>query len=284
MGGNPYNPPAAATFCRREPAGSSSFPGVFMAATGSSRSDLIVLIPARMQATRLPGKPLADIGGRPMILHVLDRAREADVGEVAVATDDEAIRNAVERAGGRVLMTNAGHQTGSDRIFEALGKADPAGKVAVVVNLQGDLPSIEPVTIRRVVEPLDDPAVDIATLAVEIADEEEKTNPNVVKVVGTPVGESRLRALYFTRATAPANDGPLYHHIGIYAYRRAALERFVKLPQGTLEKREKLEQLRALEHGMRIDVAIVDALPLGVDTPADLEKARALLAGKKRNS
>ena len=284
MGGNPYNPPAAATFCRREPAGSSSFPGVFMAATGSSRSDLIVLIPARMQATRLPGKPLADIGGRPMILHVLDRAREADVGEVAVATDDEAIRNAVERAGGRVLMTNAGHQTGSDRIFEALGKADPAGKVAVVVNLQGDLPSIEPVTIRRVVEPLDDPAVDIATLAVEIADEEEKTNPNVVKVVGTPAGESRLRALYFTRATAPANDGPLYHHIGIYAYRRAALERFVKLPQGTLEKREKLEQLRALEHGMRIDVAIVDALPLGVDTPADLEKARALLAGKKRNS
>ena len=284
MGGNPYNPPAAATFCRREPAGSSIFPGVFMAATGSSRSDLIVLIPARMQATRLPGKPLADIGGRPMILHVLDRAREADVGEVAVATDDEAIRNAVERAGGRVLMTNAGHQTGSDRIFEALGKADPAGKVAVVVNLQGDLPSIEPVTIRRVVEPLDDPAVDIATLAVEIADEEEKTNPNVVKVVGTPVGESRLRALYFTRATAPANDGPLYHHIGIYAYRRAALERFVKLPQGTLEKREKLEQLRALEHGMRIDVAIVDALPLGVDTPADLEKARALLAGKKRNS
>lgn len=284
MGGNPYNPPAAATFCRREPAGNSSFPGVFMAATGSSRSDLIVLIPARMQATRLPGKPLADIGGRPMILHVLDRAREADVGEVAVATDDEAIRNAVERAGGRVLMTNAGHQTGSDRIFEALGKADPAGKVAVVVNLQGDLPSIEPVTIRRVVEPLDDPAVDIATLAVEIADEEEKTNPNVVKVVGTPVGESRLRALYFTRATAPANYGPLYHHIGIYAYRRAALERFVKLPQGTLEKREKLEQLRALEHGMRIDVAIVDALPLGVDTPADLEKARALLAGKKRNS
>ncbi len=255
-----------------------------MAATGSSRSDLIVLIPARMQATRLPGKPLADIGGKPMILHVLDRAREAEVGEVAVATDDEAIRSAVERAGGRVLMTNADHQTGSDRIFEALGKVDPAGKVAVVVNLQGDLPSIEPDAIRRVVEPLADPAVDIATLAVEIADEEEKTNPNVVKVVGTPAGKNRLRALYFTRATAPANDGPLYHHIGIYAYRRAALERFVKLPQGTLEKREKLEQLRALEHGMRIDVAIVDAVPLGVDTPADLEKARVLLADKKRHS
>ena len=136
--------------------------------------------------------------------------------------------------------------------------------------------------IRRVVAPLEDPAVDIATLAVEITDEEEKTNPNVVKVVGTPIGENRLRALYFTRATAPANEGPLYHHIGIYAYRRAALERFVTLPQAPLEKREKLEQLRALEHGMRIDVAIVDAVPLGVDTPADLEKARALLAGKTR--
>lgn len=254
-----------------------------MASKSTLRTDLIVLIPARMQATRLPGKPLADIHGRAMILHVLDRAREAGVGEVAVATDDEAIGRAVSGEGGRVLMTRADHQTGSDRIFEALGKADPSGKVSVVVNLQGDLPTIEPESIRRVVEPLRDPAVDIATLAVEITDEEEKTNPNVVKVVGTPVGANHLRALYFTRATAPANDGPLYHHIGIYAYRRAALERFVKLPQGTLEKREKLEQLRALENGMRIDVAIVDAVPLGVDTPADLEKARALLADKKRN-
>ncbi len=253
-----------------------------MTAAAPARTDLIVLIPARMQATRLPGKPLADIHGRPMILHVLDRAREAGIGTAAVATDDEAICRAVEAAGGTVLMTRADHQTGSDRIFEALGKADPAGDIAVVVNLQGDLPTIEPESIRRVVAPLDDPAVDIATLAVEITDEEEKTNPNVVKVVGTPAGENRLRALYFTRATAPANDGPLYHHIGIYAYRRAALERFVTLPQTTLEKREKLEQLRALEHGMRIDVAIVDAVPLGVDTPADLEKARALLAGEKR--
>lgn len=256
----------------------------FMAAEGASRSDLIVLIPARMQATRLPGKPLADIHGKPMILHVLDRAREAGIGDVAVATDDGTIRKAVEEAGGRVLMTSADHQTGSDRIFEALGKTDPAGRIAIVVNLQGDLPTIEPGSIRRVVEPLNDPAVDIATLAVEITNEEEKTNPNVVKVVGTPVGKDHLRALYFTRATAPANNGPLYHHIGIYAYRRAALERFVKLPQAPLEKREKLEQLRALENGMRIDVAIVDAVPLGVDTPADLEKARALLAGKKRNS
>lgn len=255
-----------------------------MASTAASRSDLIVLIPARMQATRLPGKPLADILGKPMILHVLDRAKEAGVGEAAVATDDGTIRKAVEDAGGRVVMTSADHQTGSDRIFEALGKLDPAGRIAVVVNLQGDLPTIEPAAIRRVVEPLGDPAVDIATLAVEITDQAEKTNPNVVKVVGTPSGEHRLRALYFTRATAPANDGPLYHHIGIYAYRRAALERFVKLPQGTLEKRERLEQLRALEAGMRIDVAIVDAVPLGVDTPADLEKARALLAGSMRKS
>lgn len=255
-----------------------------MSSTGTNRSDLIVLIPARMQATRLPGKPLADIHGRPMILHVLERANEAGIGEVAVATDDGTILKAVEEAGGRVLMTSADHQTGSDRIFEALGKADPAGRISIVVNLQGDLPTIEPELIRRVVEPLSDPAVDIATLAVEITDEKERTNPNVVKVVGTPAGQNQLRALYFTRATAPANDGPLYHHIGIYAYRRAALERFVKLPQATLEKRERLEQLRALEAGMRIDVAIVDAVPLGVDTPADLEKARALLAGKMRKS
>ncbi len=253
-----------------------------MAPKGASRSDLIVLIPARMQATRLPGKPLADIHGRPMILHVLDRAREAGIGEAAVATDDDTIRAQVEAAGGRVLMTRADHQTGSDRIFEALGRADPAGRISIVVNLQGDLPSIEPESIRRVIEPLEDPAVDIATLAVEITDEEEKTNPNVVKVVGTPVGEHRLRALYFTRATAPSGAGPLYHHIGIYAYRRAALERFVNLPQATLERRERLEQLRALEAGMRIDVAIVDEVPLGVDTPADLEKARTLLAGKMR--
>jgi 3-deoxy-manno-octulosonate cytidylyltransferase (CMP-KDO synthetase) len=255
-----------------------------MAPQDALRTDLIVLIPARMQATRLPGKPLADIHGRPMILHVLDRAKEAGIGEAVVATDDGTIRKAVEDAGGRVLMTSADHQTGSDRVFEALGKADPAGRISIVVNLQGDLPTIAPESIRRVVEPLADPAVDIATLAVEITDEAEKTNPNVVKVVGTPVGENHLRALYFTRATAPANDGPLYHHIGIYAYRRAALERFVKLPQAPLEKRERLEQLRALEAGMRIDVAIVDAVPLGVDTPADLEKARSLLAGKMRKS
>jgi 3-deoxy-manno-octulosonate cytidylyltransferase (CMP-KDO synthetase) len=179
-------------------------------------------------------------------------------------------------------MTRADHPSGSDRIFEALSEIDPAGKISIVVNLQGDLPTIAPELIAAVVKPLSDPAVDIATLAVEITDEDEKTNPNVVKVVGSPAGTGRLRALYFTRATAPHGEGPLYHHIGIYAYRRAALERFVKLPQATLEKRERLEQLRALEAGMRIDIVIVDAVPLGVDTPADLEKARALLAAKRK--
>jgi 3-deoxy-manno-octulosonate cytidylyltransferase (CMP-KDO synthetase) len=255
-----------------------------MSRSGIGRTDVVVLIPARMQATRLPGKPLADINGRPMILHVLDRAQEAALGEVVVATDDAAIRDALATAGARVVMTRADHPSGSDRIFEALGALDPERKFAIVVNLQGDLPTLAPELIAAVVEPLADPAVDIATLAVEIADEKEKTDPNVVKVVGAPAGARRLRALYFTRATAPHGDGPLYHHIGIYAYRRAALERFVKLPQANLEKRERLEQLRALEAGMRIDVTIVDAVPLGVDTPADLEKARALLAATKRTT
>jgi 3-deoxy-manno-octulosonate cytidylyltransferase (CMP-KDO synthetase) len=255
-----------------------------MSMSGASRSDVVVMIPARMQATRLPGKPLADINGRPMILHVFDRARDAGIGEVVIATDDAAIRDAALSAGARVAMTRADHPSGSDRIFEALTALDPERRISIVVNLQGDLPTIAPALIAAVITPLSDPAVDIATLAVEIADEKEKTDPNVVKVVGAAAGERRLRALYFTRATAPYGDGPLYHHIGIYAYKRAALERFVKLPQAALEKRERLEQLRALEAGMRIDVVIVDAVPLGVDTPADLEKARALLAGKTRKT
>ncbi|HMN50836.1 MAG TPA: 3-deoxy-manno-octulosonate cytidylyltransferase [Xanthobacteraceae bacterium] len=248
----------------------------------STTPSAIVLIPARMQATRLPGKPLADIGGRPMILHVLDRAREAAIGPVVVATDDEAIRSAVEAAGGQAVMTRADHPSGSDRIFEALGKADPSGASPVVVNLQGDLPTLAPDAIRASVTALIEAQADIATLASVIADEAEKKDPNVVKVVGTPSGTRRLRALYFTRATAPHGDGPLYHHIGIYAYRREALSRFVSLPPSALEKRERLEQLRALEAGMRIEVALVDGVPLGVDTPADLEKARALLAQNKQ--
>ena len=241
-------------------------------------SDVLIVIPARMASTRLPGKPLADIAGEPMIVRVMRRAQAAEVGAVVVATDSEAIAACVEKAGGRAVMTRADHASGSDRIFEALGSADPTGRCGIVVNVQGDLPTLEPRDIRASIAPLADAAVDIATLAAEITREDERDNPNVVKVVGTPVTPSRLRALYFTRATAPAGDGPLLHHIGIYAFRRPALVRFVSLPPSPLECREQLEQLRALEAGMRIDVTIVHSVPLGVDTPEDLERARALLA------
>lgn len=238
----------------------------------------LVLIPARMASTRLPGKPLADICGQPMIVQVARRAREADVGRIIVAVDDPRTFEAVEKAGFEVVMTRADHPSGSDRIYEALTKADPDRRIETVINVQGDLPTIEPETIRAALRPLENERTDIATLTVEITDEEEKTNPNVVKVVGSPISATRLRALYFTRTTAPHGAGPLYHHIGLYAYRRAALEKFVSLPPSPLERRESLEQLRALEAGMRIDVEIVKSIPLGVDTPADLEKARQILA------
>ena len=238
----------------------------------------LVLIPARMASTRLPGKPLADIAGLPMIVQVARRAAAADVGRVVVAVDHQDIFDAVVAAGFAAVMTRVDHQSGSDRIHEALTRSDPEGRAEFVINVQGDLPTIDPETIRAALRPLENAATDIATLTTEIRDEHEKTNPNVVKIVGSPVGESRLRALYFTRATAPYGNGPLYHHIGLYAYRRKALETFVTLPPSTLERRESLEQLRALEAGMRIDAEIVDTVPLGVDTPADLEKARAMLA------
>lgn len=238
----------------------------------------LILIPARMAATRLPGKPLADIHGVPMIVHVARRAAESGLGRVVVATDSTEIAAAVRANGFEAAMTRADHQSGSDRIFEALQTLDPAGSIETVVNLQGDLPTIDPALVGKVLGPLDDAAVDIATIGVEITREEEKTASSVVKIVGTPLSDTRLRALYFTRATAPWGEGPLYHHVGIYAYRRAALQRFVAMPPSTLERREKLEQLRALEAGMRIDAAIVDTVPLGVDTPEDLERARALLA------
>ncbi|AVA19808.1 3-deoxy-manno-octulosonate cytidylyltransferase [Rhizobium sp. LEGMi198b] len=239
----------------------------------------LVLIPARMASTRLPGKPLADICGLPMIVQVAKRAREAAIGRIVVAVDHEDTFAAVANAGFEVVMTRKDHQSGSDRIYEALQAVDPEGHAEIIVNVQGDLPTVDPETIRASLRPLEDPAVDIATLTVEIKDEEEKKLPSVVKVVGSPVSDSRLRALYFTRATAPYGNGPLYHHIGLYTYRRAALEKFVSLGPSTLEKRESLEQLRALEAGMRIDVEIVDTIPLGVDTPADLEKARRILSG-----
>jgi 3-deoxy-manno-octulosonate cytidylyltransferase (CMP-KDO synthetase) len=239
---------------------------------------ILVLIPARMASTRLPGKPLFDISGLPMIIHVLRRAEAAGIGRVAVATDAAAIAEAVRAHGGEAVMTHADHPSGSDRVFEAAGKLDPARQAEIVVNVQGDFPTIAPDNIRDVLAPLGDPAVDIATLAAPIHTEEENTNPNVVKAVGSRLGGRRMRALYLTRSTAPSGDGPRYHHIGLYAYRRAALERFVALPPSPLELQEKLEQLRALEAGMRIDFTVVDSVPRGVDTPDDLETARRTLA------
>ncbi|NTG71921.1 3-deoxy-manno-octulosonate cytidylyltransferase [Agrobacterium rhizogenes] len=250
--------------------------------TDSNLDKTLVLIPARMASRRLPGKPLADICGLPMIVQVAKRAREAAIGRIVVAVDHDDTYAAVANAGFDVVMTGMDHQSGSDRIHEALRAVDPDGRAEIIVNVQGDLPTIDPETIRASLRPLENPAVDIATLTVEIKDEEEKTLPSVVKVVGSAISESRLRALYFTRATAPYGKGPLYHHIGLYTYRRAALEKFVSLGPSPLEKRESLEQLRALEAGMRIDVEIVDTIPLGVDTAADLEKARRILSGASR--
>lgn len=246
-------------------------------------SSPIVLIPARLASTRLPGKPLADIRGKPMIVHVLERALEAEVGPVVVAAAEAEIVTAVEAAGGRAVITDPDLPSGSDRIHQALRQIDPEGRHDRIVNLQGDLPTLDPALVRAVLAPLDEAAVDIGTLAVAITEPGERDNPNVVKpVCSFEGGRSIARALYFTRCSAPWDGGdpglPLYHHIGIYAYRRAALEHFVALPPSPLEKREKLEQLRALEAGMRIDVALADTVPLGVDTPADLERARALLA------
>ena len=239
----------------------------------------VVIIPTRLAATRLPDKPLADIHGEPMIVHCWRRAREAEVGPVVVACADRAIAEAVARAGGEAVMTDPAHATGSDRIFEALQARDPEGRFDAVINLQGDLPTIEAQAIRAVLAALAEPAVDIATLAAPITDPAERDDLNVVKaVIALAPGAGIGRALYFSRAAVPAGDGPLYHHIGLYAYRRSALARFVALPPGGLEQRERLEQLRALEAGMRVDVALVDTVPLGVDTPADLERARRMLA------
>jgi 3-deoxy-manno-octulosonate cytidylyltransferase (CMP-KDO synthetase) len=245
----------------------------------AARHSPIVVIPARLAATRLPNKPLADIHGEPMIVHCWRRAMEADLGPVIVAAADAAIADAVRAAGGTAVMTEPGHPSGSDRIHEALGHHDPDRRHDVVVNLQGDLPTIAPAAVRAALDPLDEAECAIGTLVSAIVEPRERTDPSVVKcVAGFAPGATVARALYFTRATAPSGDGPLYHHIGLYAYRRPALERFVTLPLGALERREKLEQLRALEAGMRIDARLVETVPLGVDTPADLDRARALLA------
>ena len=242
-------------------------------------SNPIILIPARLESTRLPNKVLADIHGKPMIVHVMERAREVDIGPVVIAAGDEEIIAAVREAGGDAILADPAHPSGSDRIFEALTLFDPDGTHDAIVNVQGDLPTIDPNSIQAAFDVLAEPEVDIATIAAEIKVPEERSNPNVVKAVfAVKPPDSVGRALYFTRATAPTGDGPLYHHIGLYAYRRTALKHFVALPPGVLEQREKLEQLRALEAGMRIDVALVDTVPLGVDTPADLTRAREMLA------
>lgn len=244
-------------------------------------SEPLVLIPARLRAVRLPGKPLADIAGEPMIVHVWRRATEARIGAVAVATDAPEVAEAVERAGGRAVLTSADHPSGSDRIAEAARILDPEGRHDVVVNVQGDFPTIRPDSIAAVIGPLADPAVDVATLAFAITRAEERADPDVVKAVGTEVAPNRLRALYFTRATAPWGEGPLHHHVGLYAYRRPALERFVGLPPSPLERRERLEQLRALEAGLRIDIVLIKDEPFGVDNPESLARARAMLEAKR---
>ncbi len=245
----------------------------------TAETQALVLIPARMASTRLPGKPLADIHGEPMIVHVWRRAIEAEVGQVVVACAEPDIAGAITGAGGQAVLTRADHPSGSDRIFEALGRIDPDRRFEVVVNVQGDLPTLDPLVIRRALQPLRDPNVEIATLIAPIGEAAERDNENVVKVaVGLAAGETIGRCLYFSRSPIPWGPGPTYHHIGLYAYRRTALERFVALPPSVLERRERLEQLRALEAGMRVDAALVETVPLGVDTPEDLERARTLLA------
>lgn len=236
----------------------------------------LIVIPARLAATRLPRKPLADIGGDPMIVHVWRRAMEANAGEVVVATDSLEIAEVIQKCGGRPVMTRTDHPSGSDRVFEAANLVDPAGNIDIVVNLQGDQPLFDPSLISDCLAPLADPATDISTAAALITDPSKVNEPSVVKMIGTPLRrEGVFRALYFTRAPAPFGPGPLFHHIGIYAYRREALAQFVEMPPSSLEQRENLEQLRALEAGMRIDVKQVKHVPLSVDTPQDLEEVRA---------
>ena len=244
-----------------------------------TRASTVVVIPARRASTRLPDKVLADIHGAPMIVHVWRRAVEAAVGDVVVAAAEAEIVRAIEAAGGRATLTRPDLPSGSDRVHDALCALDPERRYDTVVNLQGDLPTVAPASVRAACAALRESGADLATVCAEIRDPDERGNPNVVKLVaGFAPGAQRARALCFTRATAPAGSGPLYHHIGLYAWRRAALARFVALPPSVLETREKLEQLRALEAGMTVEAALVDAAAPGVDTAEDLEKARAALA------
>ncbi len=244
---------------------------------GGNSSRNLVLIPARLPSTRLPNKPLALIGDVPMIVHVWRRAMEAAVGRVVVACAEPAIKEAVEAAGGAAVLTDPALPSGTDRIHAALQTLDPDQRVERVINLQGDMPTIDPECLTAVLEPLDRLGADIGTLANATDDPEERVDPNTVKAVISFVTEDLGRALYFTRAPAPWGDGPVFHHIGIYAFTRAAIDRFAALEPSPLEQRERLEQLRALENGMRIGVKLVKAVPFGVDTPADLDKARKIL-------
>jgi len=240
----------------------------------------VVVVPARMGSSRLPGKPLADIAGEPMIVHVWRRAQEADLGPVIVACGDEAIAEAVRGAGGMAVMTPADLPSGSDRVHAAVEAIDPDREYDAVLNLQGDLPTVSPDALRAALAPLSTDGVDIGTIAVEIASWADAADPNVVKAVVEMADGARIgRALYFTRAPAPSGDGPLYHHHGLYGWRREALAEFVALPSSSLERRERLEQLRALAHGLRIDVSVIEEAPQGVDTPADLERVRRLFGG-----
>lgn len=247
--------------------------------TKPSSTPPLIVLPARMASTRLPGKPLADIHGRPMIAHVVERALAAHVGPVVVACCEAEVARVAARAGARTVMTDPDLPSGSDRVWAAAQAVDPQGRHEIVINVQADLPTLDPVLIRDAIAPLADPGVDIGTLVARVTDPAELADTSVVKaVVGLAPGTRIGRALYFSRAPVPGGDGPHYHHIGLYVYRRDALHTFVGLPPGVLERRERLEQLRALENHMRIDVMLVDTIPVGVDTPADLDKARALLA------
>ena len=244
----------------------------------SSNAAPLIVIPARMASTRLPGKPLADIAGEPLIVRVWRSAVAAALGPVVVACAEAEIADAVTGAGGKAVLTRADHASGSDRVFEAVESLDPGGAHDVVVNMQGDMLARDASYLHGILPPIAAGA-DIATLVKEITDPAEAVDPSVVKaVVSFAPGATVGRALYFSRNQVPAGDGPLYHHIGVYAFRRAALARFVGLPRGPLEARERLEQLRALEAGMRIDAALVDTEALDINTPAGLDQARARLS------
>jgi 3-deoxy-manno-octulosonate cytidylyltransferase (CMP-KDO synthetase) len=241
----------------------------------------LIIIPARMASTRLPGKPMADILGLPMIVHVWKRAMESGVGKVLVAAAESVVAEAIRKQGGDAIVTDANLPSGSDRIAAALKLRDVSRSIEYIVNLQGDLPTIDPLAVQRCLAGLTNQGVDISTIAARITDEADVANPNIVKAIA-PLGEDRevAYARDFVRQVGPEHEPPFWHHIGVYAYRREALEKFVSLPVSTREANRRLEQMRALDNDMRIAVVRVESVPLGVDTPADLEAARATLRGK----